>query len=157
MTGFNWILKGELAGSAQPGLYSEWEDDIRFLKNYGIDYIISLTEKPLIKEPAIESGFHFHHFPIRDMDFPMPRNAHQALDLIEREIRNGHRFLLHCKGGVGRTGLMCASFLVLRGESANEAIRKVRSVMSTYIQTQGQEMFVHNFERYLKKSVEDQS
>ncbi|HCX21172.1 MAG: hypothetical protein CMB80_32880 [Flammeovirgaceae bacterium] len=155
MTGFHWIVKDELAGSAQPGLYSDWDKDVAYMKKRGIDYIMSLTERPLIEEDATDEGFHFYHFPIRDMDSPMPRNAFQAIEFMSEEIKKGHKFLIHCKGGVGRTGLMGACYWITKGLTAEEAITKVRTVHQPYIQTRGQESFIGHFEDFYKKNHVD--
>lgn len=152
MIGFKWIIENEIAGSSQPGLYSEWEDDIVFLKNRGIDYIVSLTEKPLIQEMAKDAGFGFLHLSIRDMYSPMPRTAHSTILQMHDKIVNGHKLLIHCKGGVGRTGMIGAAYLVYKGLSPEEAIKKVRSVNSSYIQTKNQEQFLTHYASFIRNS-----
>lgn len=47
-------------------------------------------------------------------------------DLMQYIVQNGKRALVFCLGGHGRTGTALASMLVARGESAPEAIRKIR-------------------------------
>lgn len=149
MLGFRWIVSGELAGSPQPGLYGDWEDDITYLKKRGIGFVMSLTEEPLIQQELTDEGFGFYHLPIRDMDAPMPRNAHEALNVLIAKIDAGHKVLIHCKGGVGRTGMIGACYLVTKGYTPQEAIQKVRSVHNAYIQTRNQELFVSNFQLYI--------
>lgn len=150
MLGFRWIIENELAGAAQPGLYGDWDTDIQFLKNRGIDFIFSLTEKPLIEELAKKEGFGFAHLSIRDMYSPMPKIAHIAILEMQEHIKKGHKFLIHCKGGVGRTGMIGAAYLILNGMSAEDAIRRVRSVNPGYIQTRNQEQFLFHYEEYIK-------
>ncbi|MBV6644662.1 MAG: dual specificity protein phosphatase family protein [Cyclobacteriaceae bacterium] len=153
MLGFKWIVPGELAGSPQPGLYGDWDDDVSFLRNGGINYIMSLTEEPLIQHQAEAAGFGFIHFPIRDMDIPMPRDASAAIIKLVKEIESGHTFLIHCKGGVGRTGMMGACYMVSKGISANEAIEKVRAIHPPYIQTKNQEAFVTHFQQFYHQEL----
>ena len=47
LTAFNWIIRGQLAGSGRPGLLSELADDLAFIEDQGIRTIISLTEAPV--------------------------------------------------------------------------------------------------------------
>ena len=151
MIGFHWIVKGELSGASQPGLYGDWGSDISFLRNQGINFVMSLTEEPLIQENlAQESDFGFYHFPIRDMDAPMPRPAHEAIMVLNKAIARGNKVLIHCKGGVGRTGMIGACYLVTKGYAAEDAITKVRQIHQPYIQTRNQELFVSHFEQFLK-------
>ncbi|MEL7145931.1 MAG: dual specificity protein phosphatase family protein [Bacteroidota bacterium] len=151
MIGFNWIVAGKVAGSPQPGLYGDWDEQIEYLKRKKIDYVFSLTEEPLIEEEIKQENLHFMHLAIRDMDAPMPRHAYAVLKTMKEAIDAGHVFLLHCKGGVGRTGMIAACYLVMDGYPAREAISKVRSIHSAYIQTKVQENFVSHYETYLRK------
>jgi len=155
MLGFKWIEGSELAGSPQPGLYGDWDEDIDFLKRRGISFIMSLTEEPLIEERAKKEGFGFFHFPIRDMDAPMPRDAYGALKVLVDAIKNHNKVLIHCKGGVGRTGMIGACYLVTKGYEPKEAIRRVRTVHNAYIQTRIQEQFVSHFQQFLLSEKSD--
>ncbi len=149
MLGFRWIVANELAGSPQPGLYGDWSEDIPFLKRKGISFVMSLTEEPLVQAQLIDEGFGFHHFPIRDMDAPMPRTAYDAIKILNDQTKAGNKVLIHCKGGVGRTGMIGACYLVSQGIPPDEAIQKVRSIHNAFIQTRNQELFVGHFEKFL--------
>ncbi len=151
MLGFKWIVHDVLAGSPQPGLYGEWEEDIAYLKKRNINFVMSLTEEPLIKELVGKEGFGFYHLPIRDMDSPMARDAHLAINVLKEQIDAGNRVLIHCKGGVGRTGMIGACYLVSRGVPPEEAVQKVRTIHNAFIQTNNQERFVAHFEQFLAK------
>lgn len=154
MIGFYWIVKEELAGSSQPGLYGDWDEHISFLRKIGITSIVSLTEEPLIKESVLEENFEFYHLPIRDMDCPMPREAYKVVLYLKEAIEEGKKCLLHCKGGVGRTGMIAACYLVARGFNATDAINQVRTINRAYIQTQIQEQFITHFEQYYLKETD---
>ncbi len=148
MIGFKWIIENELAGASQPGLYASIDQDLEFLRARRIDYIISLTETNELSRTARVADMGYLHFPIRDMDIPMPRDASNAMTKIERIISLGHVPLIHCKAGVGRTGMIAACYMVTKGYETEEAIKYVRSIQPRYIQTLNQQRFVSNFAKY---------
>ncbi|MGZ0217350.1 MAG: phosphatase domain-containing protein, partial [Acidimicrobiales bacterium] len=52
--------------------------------------------------------------------------------------------VIHCKGGLGRTGTVVATFLSLYGMRAKQSLDIVRSARPGAVQTIGQAEFVHN-------------
>lgn len=58
---------------------------------------------------------------------------------IHEELRRGHDVLLHCKGGLGRTGMMAARLLVERGMEPERAISAIREARHGAIETAEQE------------------
>ena len=57
-------------------------------------------------------------------------------------LRNGFDVLVHCKGGLGRAGMIAARLLVELGTPPEEAISQVRSVRPGAIETPTQERYV---------------
>ncbi len=52
----------------------------------------------------------------------------EALNLVgalDRLLVEGHRIVIHCRGGIGRSGLLTASLLVSSGIEPEAAIRQV--------------------------------
>jgi ADP-ribosyl-[dinitrogen reductase] hydrolase len=73
----------------------------------------------------------WHHLPIRDVSVPdaafersWPADAARLRALIDA----GANVLIHCKGGLGRTGMVAARLLVERGADPAAAMRDVRAV-----------------------------
>lgn len=143
LAGFRWIIEGSLAGSALPGLLNELDEDLEFIRAQGISRIVSLTSRPL-PERVREQGFELIHFPIADMGIPTPRACAalcaQLLDGIEQRP-----VLLHCKGGLGRTGTIAACCLVGLGRAPEQALIEVRSVNPNYVQTASQAKFIEHY------------
>ena len=63
------------------------------------------------------------------------------LALLAR-LRDGESIVLHCKGGLGRTGMVAARLLVELGCTPEEAIVAVRQARSGTIETREQEAYV---------------
>lgn len=142
---FRWILPGRMAGMAKPGLYRPLEDDLAFLAYHKLDLVVTLTERSLDPAPLREYGLQGRHFPIVDMGVPRVSSAASLCAAMQRHIGNEKRVVLHCRAGLGRTGTIAAAYLVWTGATAEEAISRVRSVSSYYIQSKEQEQFIRVF------------
>ena len=68
----------------------------------------------------------FRRFPIRDVSVPSPKRLEEALAALEDSAAAGRRAVVHCWGGVGRTGTVVGCHLMqhlgLNGEEALERI-----------------------------------
>lgn len=147
VAGFRFIVPNQLAGSAQPGLLAELDEDIAFLRRQGIARIVTLTTKPLPSTVA-EAGFEVIHFPILDMGIPTPRACAELCGELVREL-DTRPLLLHCRGGLGRTGTIAACVLVNLGHSAEQALVRVRSVNPFYVQSSAQAQFIGHYAQWL--------
>ena len=103
----------------------------------GIHLVVSLT--PLEEIASRSPAFHRaliagelvpEHllFPILDFDVPGDRMAYLQLvtDLAGR-LRSGKQVLVHCFGGVGRTGMTANAVLLNLGVSQEEARKRVQA------------------------------
>jgi protein-tyrosine phosphatase len=61
---------------------------------------------------------------------------------IRESLGNGEAVVIHCKGGLGRTGMIAARLLVELGAQPDEAIAKVRAARPGAIETRAQEQHV---------------
>lgn len=147
---FRWVAKDRLAGCSLPGMFDELSNDLERLQEEGVRHLVSLTESALEPVPEDRDGLRFHHFPIDDMGVPQPRKTESLCRDILRWADRGEPVAVHCKAGIGRTGTILACCLVTEGESAEDAVRRVRRVNSHYIQTEGQEAFLRHYEEYLR-------
>jgi ABC-type Mn2+/Zn2+ transport system ATPase subunit len=150
---FRWVLEDRLAGTCKPGLTRDIEDDLGSMALAGITEIVSLTEEPPPVERLRSFGFASRHFPIPDMGVPALGPAITLCRQIERAVSGGERIAVHCAAGLGRTGTILASVLLL-GEAvdAADAIRRVRLVEPRMIQNRAQEHFVERVAEALGRS-----
>ncbi|MCB9831084.1 MAG: ADP-ribosylglycohydrolase family protein [Planctomycetes bacterium] len=92
-------------------------------------------------------GIECHHLPIRDVSVPDRRFESRWLYVgarARRLLRAGKAVLVHCKGGLGRSGLVAARLLVELGLDADEAIRELRAIRPGVIETAAQEQHVRD-------------
>lgn len=148
LAGFKWFIPNKLAGSARPGLLDDLVNDLDFLAGQGIFRIVSLTRQPIVA-PADEQRFEVIHFSIPDMGIPTPRAAAELCQTLVADL-DERPTLLHCKGGLGRTGLIGACMLVTMGSEADAALVSVRSVNPNFVQTVSQERFIGHYADFLR-------
>ncbi len=69
-----------------------------------------------------------HNLPIPDAGVPTSSNhAERVLDLIDAALCNDECVYVHCRSGVGRTGMVLALHLVRHGAKAERALRLVQA------------------------------
>ena len=125
--GFYWLIEGKLAGSGYPGLCIEWLYDTQ-----GIRAILSL--QPLTPNDSLRAqqlGFETKTVEISDFTAGSPEERQTAMQEIDEFQERGLPTLVHCQGGLGRTGMILALYLVQREnmspESAITQIRRLRN------------------------------
>ena len=114
-----------------------WERDLiqdvkKLRDDDGIQVLVCLLEDerelarlkiPTLEAEVKKAGIDFIHFPIKDVSVPTSIEDTQKLVLrILQEARAGKRVLIHCAGGLGRTGTIAGCVLVQRWNSADEAL-----------------------------------
>lgn len=129
------------------------QEDLRVIRNWGASLIISLIEPhefrllhvPEFGDSAARIGISWIHLPIRDVHVPDDRfeSGWSAVrPEVHYRIGTGERILIHCRGGLGRTGLVAARILVERGCLPRDAVHRVRAVRPGAIETLAQEQYV---------------
>lgn len=79
------------------------------------------------------------HFPIRNYSVPAPDAGWEALGRqLHAALDEGGRILIHCWGGLGRSGMIAARLLVERGERPDRAVAQVRAARPGAIETEDQ-------------------
>lgn len=141
--GFSWIDRPLLAAMALP----ESKDDLEWLRQHGIEVLISLTEDPLRRDWVNDTGFLVVHEPINDMEAPTQEQLDRCVSAIARAHANNMGVAVHCGAGLGRTGVVIAAYLVHRGQTARDAIAHVRRLRPGSIETEEQAEAVAEFSR----------
>ena len=109
------------------------------------DYEFELLGVPELPEMTGSLGIRWYHLPIVDVGIPDRRFEEEwetAGKELCRILVDGGRIALHCRGGLGRTGMIAARLLVEFGMDPRAAIAKVRQARPGAIQTMEQEVYV---------------
>lgn len=91
------------------------------------------------------SGLTWLRLPIPDASVPGPSFEAawvQAGPQWRGLLTRGDRIVIHCRGGLGRSGLVAARLLVELGDSAREALLRVRAARPGAVETAEQERYV---------------
>jgi protein-tyrosine phosphatase len=131
---FAWVEAGRVARGQQPVLALP---AYRALQAAGVTSVLSL--RPALEYPENDSlryavaeerdvcaalGLRFLHVPCTDFQAPRPGSVIRALRLLDGEVAQGNAVYVHCLAGVGRTGVVCGAWQLLRGASGTEALRQ---------------------------------
>jgi atypical dual specificity phosphatase len=126
---FSWIIEGKIAGMERPGLFNDLTEDLEFLRDSGIDVIVSLQEEELFQD---HGGFIVKNIPIDDFGAPELEVFGEFITYVTSHIDGGKGVLVHCYAGMGRTNLMLAGYLLhhlgMDPASALETVRSRRPV-----------------------------
>jgi protein-tyrosine phosphatase len=133
---------GKLFLSSRPRGGDWLEDEVAGWHRSGVDTVVSLLtgeeeqELELADEAseARKHGLVFVSYPIPDRGVPAnPSTLPNLLETIHRDLQQGKSVLVHCRQGIGRTGLVAASLLVRDGVEPESAIREVSRVRGVQI------------------------
>jgi len=125
---------GKLALSARPRGGDWLEDEMASWRRAGLKAVFSLLTKEeesdldLVREAsqARAHGLKFLSFPIPDRQVPdSDAGFTKALDQLNSELASGSNVVLHCRQGVGRTGLVAACLLLTKGLDAETAVSRL--------------------------------
>jgi len=145
-----WIEEPILLGSRNPT-----ERELEVLYHEGFRTIISLLdedESPYYDPKKMEEmGFNRYSIPIRDFTAPTLADFKKFLDIVSDSLKQG-KVLVHCQGGMGRTGTMAAAYWIKKGLSARNAIAKVRKSRLGAIESPEQKEALHRLEASIKSN-----
>lgn len=123
--------------------------DVDAIAAWGAKLVLTLLEPAelqVLKVPTLGHeiqlrGMDWRHLPIADFSVPNARFEEQwqthGRD-IRTLLRDGSDVLVHCKGGLGRAGMIAARLLAELGTPPDDAIRMVRAARRGAIETSAQ-------------------
>lgn len=144
-TGLYWLRgpwPGKLALAARPRGGDWLTDEVAIWKRAGVNEVLSLltSEEELAldlvseKTEVTKQDLEFLSLPIPDRQVPKSEaELAETLAKINRALLEGKNVLVHCRQGVGRTGLVAACLLVKNGMSPGAAVETVSATRGVSI------------------------
>lgn len=125
---------GRLAIALRPRGGDWLEDEARAWHRSGVDVVVSLLEPEEEaqlnlageREAAERNGIHFVSFPV--VDRGVPSSVHATVSLlrsITNALESGKTVAVHCRQGIGRSGMIAAAVLMSTGSTPDAAIDAV--------------------------------
>jgi protein-tyrosine phosphatase len=145
------------------------DDDLDSIAFWGARYVISLLTLDELRDFGLLSTdvtqdlgagmvlrhLNWLHLPVKKREVPDPFSISSLMNIaleLKPFIESGGRLLLHCSTGNGRSGMVCALFLVCMGFEPGEAIKKVRDVKGPRaIETTSQESLIFSVKQFLQR------
>ena len=137
LTDLHWVAgpwAGRLALAARPR-GGEWlSDEMAQWRMEGVDTVVSLLEADEESELGLSgegsearaSGMTFKSIPIADRQVPASKSDFaQAIEDLDGELSAGRNLVIHCRQGIGRTGLISGCLFVLKGLEPETAIQRL--------------------------------
>jgi len=147
------IGKGTLFVMPKPS--SEWlADDISHYSSMGVSLVLSLMEISesyecgLQKEQEILSGFgiEFLNYQIKDRGLPKLADFRKLIREIYTQVSEGASLAVHCRAGIGRSGVVASCLLIEDGADPQHAIDMVSAARRVSIpDTQEQYDFIMDY------------
>ncbi|MFT5157571.1 MAG: protein-tyrosine phosphatase [Bacteroidia bacterium] len=142
----------------------EWlSDEIKSLVQRNISTVVSHLETieeieldiSSERRQCIESGIKFISYPIPDRDLPKDLNSY--LDLITEinsKLENGENVIIHCRMGIGRTGITAASVMIKNGWKTEQAFKLLSELRTLEMpDTKEQIEFVEKIKEALQQRI----
>lgn len=145
---------GKVQSSAATGAWArDLELDVKAIADWGAVAVLTLIEPHEMKALQVEklggaverAHMDWLHAPIPDVSVPDDKFEAQWVEIgegLRERLRAGFDVVVHCKGGLGRAGMIAARLLVELGVDAEEAIGRVRAARPGAIETAAQEAHV---------------
>jgi ADP-ribosylglycohydrolase len=127
---YYWVLPGRLLAGEHPAAASPELTRARLeaLLRTGISCFIDLTqpeERPAYEAQLPASASYFH-WPLPDHGLPASAaQMSQILDCLRTQLHAGRTVYLHCRAGIGRTGMTAGCFLAESGYTGVEALEEL--------------------------------
>jgi ADP-ribosyl-[dinitrogen reductase] hydrolase len=157
------VGRGRLGLTFCPGKYDphadtgfwarDLDNDLRALTDWGATTVVTLMEAhelDLLRVPGLGDrvfgmGLSWWHLPIVDGGVPDARFEqawNRAGEDLRRRLVAGEGIVLHCRGGLGRTGTVAARLLIEFGETPESALFRVRRARAGTVENRLQEEYL---------------
>jgi protein-tyrosine phosphatase len=149
------VWPGKLGLAPRPRGGDWLEDEIADWDREGVSTVVSLLTPDEERDLGLEGeanatsdrGIAFASLPIPDRGVPaLPGQLEKTLNALEHDLSSGKNVVVHCRQGIGRTGLVAACLLIANGWSAEAAIRRVSAARGVPVpETEQQRQWINDY------------
>lgn len=112
--------------------------DLESIRDQGVTAIVNLcAEYCDLHQIETGKGFAVFYLPVFDECAPDMAALEEGLDWVDRAMADGHKILVHCHHGIGRSGTFLTAHLLRRGmdlKAAEKHLKKSRAAPTNYCQ-----------------------
>jgi len=157
-TKLHWVdgpWAGKLALAARPRGGDWLDDEMVAWERSRVNVVVSLLTKDeevdldLTREgsQAAAHGLTFISFPIPDRQVPDSESKlAKVLDQLNSELASGKNAVVHCRQGIGRTGLVAACLLITKGVAPATAVERLSTARGLPVpETAEQRQWIDHF------------
>lgn len=128
------IGNGSLSIMAKPAAGEQVDNQFSRIASTGINTIVSLLERDESSEVGLQDeetlatkhGMAFHSFPIKDFGYPASNVQFRVFSKsLFLAASNGENIVIHCRAGIGRSGLVTAGVLLHNNYSPLDAFKHI--------------------------------
>ena len=158
----NGPWSGRLALAARPRGGDWLSDEMSAWHESGVSTVVSLLEPAEERslqldresQEAKNQGMKFVSFPIPDRDVPSSEaSVAKLVEALDSELSHGENAVVHCRQGVGRSGLIAACLLISKGRSPGAALTELSQTRGLNIpETREQRKWIERFATVLANS-----
>jgi len=161
-----WITgpwPGKLAISARPRGGDWLEDEISGWRTAGVDAVVSLLtpdeneDLQLVSEADLAQarGLRFVSLLVEDRGVPSSwDDASRAVEKVGEMLRQGRNVAVHCRQGIGRSGMIAAALLVRHGNTPDDALKLISEARGVPVpETPEQREWVRKFSKRQASAV----
>lgn len=120
--------------------------DLEKFRTWGARAVVTMLDCPELPRLDLDDlgetverlGMEWYHVPVPDFGVPGPEAEARwryASIRVRRILSQGGAAILHCRGGLGRTGMCAARLLIDAGSIPDDAVRRVRHARPGAIET----------------------
>jgi protein-tyrosine phosphatase len=123
-------------------------NEVEAWKKAGIDVVVSLMTSSEAEELELKAeaelcrakGIEFVSLPIPDRGLPPSQESFVGLARqLEARLAKGTRILLHCRAGIGRSGMLAATVLILAGVAVEAALKRIQTARGCPVPDTGEQ------------------
>jgi protein-tyrosine phosphatase len=152
---------GRIALSPRPRGGDWLADEVAGWKRAGIGAVLTLLESQEEEDLDLRGegaevrrrGLDFSSYPIPDRQVPASEaELAEVLERLDHTLSSGKNVLVHCRQGVGRSGLVTACLLVKKGLSPGAAVEKISTARGVDVpETEEQREWIDHYATALSK------